>query len=100
MSVGRNGARYRVSMPGKVVADIKALKKQVASWEKWAGCVEALMVIDERLRADPLGFGELVRKSKHAPLIEHVRLVGPLLIRFAIRLDKPIVYLLSVSLHA
>lgn len=100
MSAAGNGARYKLTLSADLAAKIKAIGNQLRQAGRGKEFDDALRTIDRRLRTDPLGFGELVRTRSNVKLVEHVRIVGPLLIRFGIHTEKPIVFLVAVSLYS
>ena len=87
---------FRVSISGKVAAEIAALGKQ-AMQDGWFGEFQtALLEIERRLRTDPLAFGEQISDLAALKLIVHVRLVPPLVVRFAIHQEKRFVVVMSL----
>src|SRR5438105_1019413 len=99
MIPGSNGqppGSYQISISGMVAAEVAALGER-AKQEGWFEAYKvALLEIDRRLRADPMGFGELVDDLAALKLIVHVRLVPPLVVRFAIHQEERVVFLMAV----
>lgn len=94
-----NGAQFRIAISANLAARIKALGTLAAQAGRTKEFHEALRIVERRLRSAPFDFGERVRDHPNSKLIEHVRMVGPLLVRFAIHTEKPLVFLLSVTWH-
>jgi hypothetical protein len=57
-----------------------------------------MRIILDRVRDDPLGFGELFRHHKFLNLLIHVAVVHPVAVYFAIQLEKKLVIIQRVFL--
>jgi hypothetical protein len=90
---------YRIDLSEKVALEIKELKKQAADQGKLAAFQTAFTTIIKRLRQDPAGFGELVKRLPTLQQLVHVGSVHPLTVRFSYHLELRLVYILKVTLH-
>jgi hypothetical protein len=89
---------YQLSMSGQVSAGVAEVREQAADIGLLDEFDAAYGAIEQRLQADPLGLGELVKALKHMKLLIHVGVVQPLIVRFAIDEERRIVYLMDVTL--
>lgn len=89
---------YDVSISKKVADEIKAVieKARLAGITKKV--IAALRLIHERLRSNPLEFGEFRFHWSKAKCRCHVAVVEPVAIQFSIHDEKPVVFLTKVHL--
>jgi hypothetical protein len=89
---------YLLDMSGQTALAIKQLKQLAEQLGMGSHVRTALKKIAHRLRTDPLNFGEMVKHLPNLRLLVHHAVVYPLVLRFAVHEEQPIVYLMSVRL--
>src|SRR5258708_26743147 len=91
--------RYRVSFSGAVGMEIKRLAQEAAATDRSPQFIEALLVINHRLRTNPHEFGEMTGNLHPFPWIAHTGSVAPLTVQFAIDEEHAVVYLRRIFLR-
>ena|SRR5579871_3483008 len=76
------------------IKDILSKAKQVGELEGYA---RALLEIDDRMRTDPFGLGELKGRLAKLKLDVHVACVRPLVVEFAIDAQRKLVFVKRVE---
>src|SRR5262245_9901307 len=99
MNVAGNGQRpkYRVSLLGPVAEVLKNIRDQAILAGNEAEIVAALRIIYERLRQDPLGFGEPLYRLPAMKMLVCVGAVSPISIGFGVHEDKALVVIRHAS---
>jgi hypothetical protein len=92
--------RYRVSISGAVGTVIKQLAQEAAATARSPQFIDALLVINHRLRTDPHAFGEMTGNLHPFPWIAHTGSVAPLTVQFAIDEEHAVVYLRRIILRS
>jgi hypothetical protein len=96
---GSNGAAgYRVVYPEVVRQQVRAMRASIQGPAARRRFTQALRAIHQRLRNDPLVFGEHRNHLAHAQVALRVGGVGPLVVRYAVHDVQPLVFVLNVYL--
>ena len=90
--------RFQVSYSGVVAKVINELRYEAFLSGRLQQFDHAWRSIMERLRTDPLAFGELVRPFHHLKLKLHVGSVYPVTVQFGIHEEVPMVIIVKVKL--
>ena len=90
--------RYRVSISGAVAKQIKDEARIAAESGQQSEFTHALLIVNHRLRTEPLEFGELTNDK--AGLIYHTGTVVPISVIFAIDQKNMVVYIKKVILSS
>lgn len=91
--------RYRVSISGVVGKWIKLLAQEAAATGRSQQFIDALLVINHRLRTAPYEFGEMTGYLHPYPWIAHTGSAAPLTVQFAIDEEHAVVYVRRVFLR-
>ena len=89
---------YQISVSKKVAAEIKEVIKKAHLSGKKPAAISALRVIEERLRSNPMGFGECRFHWIMAKCRCHIGVIEPIAVQFAIHDHHPVVFLTKVLL--
>jgi hypothetical protein len=102
MTAEGNGRRrtYLISISGSVSKVIKAEGRRARKVGRFTQFIDALHVVERRLRDDPLGFGEQTGGTIGVSLVYHTGSVWPISVRFAIDQAHAVVYLQEVILSS
>jgi hypothetical protein len=95
---GGNGAGYRVVYPEGVRQQVRNMRASLPSVEARRRFDHTVRTIHQRLRNDPLVFGEPVRHLDAAQLNLRLGGVAPLVVRFAVHDTRPLVFVVEVFL--
>jgi hypothetical protein len=96
---GSNGAvGYRVIYPENVRQQVRAMRSSIQDTAARRRFDAAVQTIHQRLRNDPLVFGEPVKHLDHAQLAHRVGGVSPLLVRYAVHDLRPLVFVVEIVL--
>ena len=100
MNLPSNGKprRFRVSYSNVMVKTIAELRYEALLSGRLPQFERAWRIILERLRSDPLAFGEFTRTYSHLKLRAHVGSVHPITIQFAIHEGLSMVFIGKVIL--
>jgi hypothetical protein len=90
-------AAYHVVYSGQVRESIKAILRQAKKAGKLSRFGDALQQLDDRLRSDPLGFGELTGRLPWSKVPVHVGFVRPLKVDFAIHETQRVVFVRKIE---
>jgi hypothetical protein len=95
-----NGQRrvYQVNLSEQTRAKVKQLYLRVAQAGKGNEFLESLRHIDERLRHDPLDFGEPLFRLPALKLVVYQAAAGRLVVDFAVHEEKPLVFIRTFRL--
>ncbi len=85
--------RYEVTLSGAVAAAVKQLHAQAMQAGTGQQFMTALRDIVERLRQDPLGFGEPKYRLPALRLLVCKGIIAPLVVDFAVHEDRPLVFI-------
>ena len=85
--------RYEVSLSGAVAAVVKQLHAQAMHAGAGPRFLAAFREIVERLRKDPLAFGEPQYRLPALRLLVCQGIVSPLVVDFAVHEDRPLVFI-------
>jgi hypothetical protein len=96
---GSNGAAdYRVVYPEAVRQQVRAMRASIQDTEARRRFDNAVRTINQRLRGDPLVFGESVKHLDEPQLAHRVAGVNPLLVRYAVHDFRPLVFVVEIVL--
>jgi hypothetical protein len=90
--------RYRVSYSGVVLKVFKELRYEAFLSGRLEQFDHAWGVIMERLRSDPLGFGEFIQPYPHLQLQARVGSVYPITVQFGVHEQLPMVIIAKIVL--
>src|ERR1700722_15302178 len=96
--MSENGAPFQVSVSGEVAQEIKGCAKVAASMGMRALFISSLEAIYQRLRHDPLDFGERRFGAKTLKLSCHIGAIRPVAVQFAVHEELRLVFLVKVIL--
>jgi hypothetical protein len=97
--VTENGEpRFEVILSASVSQEIKRLARRADDLGIRASFVAALGVIHERLRRNPLNFGEYCFEWKNLNLWSYLGAIRPAAVQYAVRQQPPIVFVTKVTL--
>jgi hypothetical protein len=85
--------RYNVSMSQQTRAVLKYLHSQAAQGGTASEFLAALRQIIERLRTDPVTFGEPQYRLPALQLLVRQGVVSPLIVEYAVHDEQPIVFI-------
>lgn len=91
---------YRLSISGAVAEQIKAEGRRALDAGRLKSFIAALRTVEQRLRNDPLAFGELTGEAPGGALLYHTGSIWPISVRFAIDPKNLVVYIRGVILSA
>lgn len=80
---------YQVSWSRKAIEALKELGKKVREFGRGKELVQTVRAMDERLRRDPLGFGEVCRMR--GVVAEHLAVSGFVSVDFAVDQQRKLV---------
>ena len=102
MAAEGNGQKqeYHVDFAAIVAQQIKSAGRRSKQLGRLQQFIDALKVIERRLRTDPLSFGEFTSAPPPGNLIYHTGTVVPLSVIFAIDRANAIVYVRKVVLSS
>src|SRR5438046_923282 len=89
---------YKLDISGAVAQEIKKLIRQAYQRGSGPKVARAWRIIIDRLRNDPLQFGELIRHHPFLNLLVHVAVVQPMAVTFGIHVEKKLVIIQRVIL--
>jgi hypothetical protein len=90
--------RYDVTLSGAARAILEQLSAQARQAGTGPQFLAALREIGERLRKDPLGFGEPRYRLPALRLLVCKGIVAPLVVDFAVHEDRPLVFIRGFQL--
>ena len=90
-------SEYQVIYSGQIKAKLKDLLNQAKKAGKLSRFVAAAMKMDERLRSDPLNFGELIGNLRWKKMPLHVGFARPLKVDFAILEAERMVFVRKIE---
>jgi hypothetical protein len=96
--VGNGAAGYRLIYPEVVRQEIARLRAGLPDAAARGRFDAAMRNIEDRMRNDPLGFGEYRYRLAHMQLAVHVGSVMPVTVRYAVHEVRPLVFVLEVVL--
>src|SRR5437588_7352124 len=89
---------YKLDISGPVDQEITKRVRQAYQRGFGPKVVRAWKIIIDRLRNDPLQFGELTRHHPFLNLLVHVAVVQPMAVTFGIQVEKKLVIIQRVIL--
>lgn len=89
---------FQIGMSAKVADQIKAIAQQADALGQKQPYLEALRIIERRLRENPFDFGECRFHWSNIDSRCHIGAVRPVAVQFAIHEIQPVVLLLRVFL--
>jgi len=89
---------FKISFAHAIAEEIKLLHTQAKEADLGAAYLDAIRTAVFRMRNNPWGFGELIRRMPRSPWSIHIGIVKPLLVEFAIHEEQPIVHVRRVQL--
>jgi hypothetical protein len=92
------GPPFQVSFSGVMAEAIRQLQRQASREGRGEDFLSAVRAVVERLRQDPLGFGEPLYRLPVLGLQVRCGAVRPLYVDFAVCEDRPLVFLKAVKL--
>jgi hypothetical protein len=92
-SEGNGQLSYRLAVSGLIQQTITSLIAEADSLGSGAEVREAIASIFQRLRSNPLEFGELKGKLTTLNLLMHVATISPVVVHFGIHQQLKIVFI-------
>jgi hypothetical protein len=93
---GRQPLEYAVEMSEKTKATLKQRQQEASEAGTGEAFLSALRLIGERLRKDPLTFGEPLYRLPALKLLVCQGVVPPLLVDYAVHEELPVVFIREV----
>jgi hypothetical protein len=92
------GQRYQVHISGAIAKKLKQLQRRASLQGRGESVLKALREIVERLREDPLGWGDRLYRLPALRLQVCHGSIRPLFVNFAVSEDKSLVFIKGVEL--
>jgi hypothetical protein len=89
--------RYQVHCSSELLRSIKRLKAKADRLGIGVEVLSALRTINRQLEQTPLEFGEPTYRLKSLKLKVLIGIVEPLLVRYAVHQDLPIVFVMQIE---
>jgi hypothetical protein len=89
---------YKLDISGAVARKIKKVIRRAYLRGSGPKVVRAWKIIIDRMRNDPLQFGELIRHHQSLNLLVHVAVVQPVAVYFGIQVENRFVIIQDVIL--
>lgn len=93
-----NGSVFRVILSGALRQDIRLLAKIASAMGVKAAFLSSLVAINQRLRNDPLGFGEQRFRTSNPDFNCRVGAIQPVVVQFAVHEQLRFVWVVKVFL--
>jgi hypothetical protein len=93
-----NGKVYRVTVSDQIKADVRERYTQAVATGKGKPFLAALRKIHERLRHDPLSFGEPLYHLPSLQLVVYKGIVSPLVVDYGVHEEKALVIIRGVKI--
>jgi hypothetical protein len=101
MNSQSNGRKaYKVIPVGNVMAHLRQFHEEQMHQGKGPAFLDVLRQINERLRDDPLGFGEPLYQLPALKLLVHQGIMRPLVVTFGVHDELLVVFIRVVKLLA
>lgn len=89
-----------ISIAGAVAKQIKDEGRRAQQSGRLKLFIAALRAVEQRLRTNPLAFGELTGEAPDGALLYHTGSIWPISVRFAIDRSNAVVYIREVILSS
>ena len=93
-----SGGPYRIACPPPLLAQLRAWGAAAVHRDEGGVFTDALKLIDQRLAADPVGWGDPMYPLRRAGLTMYRGLQSPLQVQYAVDEARRFVYVKSVAL--
>jgi hypothetical protein len=93
-----NGLVFEVKLSQKIKKRAKELYQETLLRGEGPRFLKALRVINDRLRRDPIHFGEPLYHLRALKLVMYQVVVSPIVVVYVIHEEKPLVFLKDVKL--